>query len=121
MAEYIKNKEFLRLLREYEVTKGKKVYNEIGKCFLLIATNLLNKPKFINYTPDRKDEMISDAVYYMCRYVDKFDTTRTNPFAYFTTVARNAFLQNIQDYNKRDDMFTNIEYIENVDTVDNLS
>lgn len=120
MAEYVKNKDFLKLLQKFKKTKDKKVYNEIGKCFLLIATNLLNKPKFINYTPDRKGEMISDAVFYMCRYVDKFDTERTNPFAYFTTVARNAFLQNINDYSKRDSMFTSIEYIENVDQIDGL-
>ena len=62
MAEYIKNKTFLKLLTEYKKTKNKKIYNEIGKCFLLIATNLLNKPKFINYSEDRKNEMISDAV-----------------------------------------------------------
>jgi len=121
MAEYVNNKEFHRLLKEYRQEKSKKTFELIGKSFLLIAKNLLNKSNFINYTPDRKEEMISDAVYYMCRYVDKFDVERKNPFAYFTMIARNAFLQNINDYTKRDVMFTSIEYIDNCEVVDNNS
>jgi len=119
MAEYVNNKLFHSLLKEYKETKSKRTYEEIGRCFLLIAKNLLNKANFINYTQDRKDEMISDAVYYMCRYVEKFDVTRKNPFAYFTMIARNAFLQNINDYGRRDSMFTTIEYIDNCESVDN--
>jgi len=120
MAEYINNKEFHGLLKDYRQTRSKKIFEQIGKSFLLIAKNLLNKSNFINYTQDRKDEMISDAVYYMCRYVDKFDVERKNPFAYFTMIARNAFLQNINDYSKRDLMFTSIEYIDNCEVADNI-
>ncbi|MFW6173023.1 MAG: hypothetical protein ACOC5T_04700 [Elusimicrobiota bacterium] len=120
MAEYVNNKEFYSLLKEYRENKSKRTYEKIGNCFLLIAQNLLNRANFINYTQDRKDEMVSDAVYYMCRYVDKFNLERKNPFAYFTMIARNAFLQNINDYNRRDDIFTSIEYIDNADTADNL-
>lgn len=116
MAEYINNKDFYKLLKEYKETGSKKIYEEIGKSFLLIARNLLNKANFINYTPDRKDEMVSDAVYYMCRYIHKFDVKRKNPFAYFTMIARNAFLQNINDYGKRDALFTSIEYIDNCES-----
>jgi len=119
MAEYVNNKEFHSLLKEYRLTKSKKTYEQIGKIFLLIARNLLNKSNFINYTQDRKDEMVSDAVYYMCRYVDKFDVERKNPFAYFTMIARNAFLQSINDYSKKDSMFTSIEYIDNCEVADN--
>jgi len=119
MAEYINNKIFYNQLKEYQETKSRKVFNELGKSFLLIARNLLNRANFINYTPDRKDEMVSDAVFYMCRYIDKFDLSKKNPFAYFTMIARNAFLQNINDYSKRDNMFTPIEYIDNTDTMNN--
>jgi DNA-directed RNA polymerase specialized sigma24 family protein len=62
--------------------------------------------------------MVSDAVFYMCKYIDKFDTEKTNPFTYFTTVAKNAFLQNIESYNSRDAMFTSLEYIDNIEDFD---
>jgi len=120
MSDYVNNKMFYALLKEYRETGSKKVHEEIGKCFLLISRNLLNRANFSSYTQDRKDEMVSDAVYYMCRYTDKFDLERKNPFAYFTMIARNAFLQNINDYGKRDLMFTSIEYIDNTDTMENL-
>jgi len=120
MSKYINNKDFYSLLKEYRENKNKKTQNEIGKCFLLISKNLLNKSNFINYTQDRKDEMISDAVFYMCRYIDKFDIERENPFAYFTMIAKNAFLQNLNSYLKRNEKFTSIEYIDNCDSVDNL-
>jgi len=120
MANYVDNKRFREQLIKYRETKDKKVYEAIGRDFLLISQNLLNKSNFINYTPDRKDEMISDAVFYMCRYIDKYDVTRDNPFAYFTMIARNAFLQNINNYTKLDSMFTSIEYIDNVNMKDNL-
>ena len=120
MADYVNNKKFRELLSEYRETRDRKIYEKIGRDFLLIAQNLLNKSNFINYTQDRKDEMISDAVFYMCRYIDKYDVTRDNPFAYFTMIARNAFLQNINNYSKLDSMFTSIEYIDNVNTKDNL-
>jgi hypothetical protein len=64
--------------------------------------------------------MISDAVFYMCRYIDRYDIEKLNPFAYFTMIAKNAFLQNIIEYRKRSDMFTSIEYIDNVDVNENL-
>jgi len=89
------------------------LYNKIGNIFLLIAKNLLNKSSFINYTNDRKDEMISNATFFMCNYIDRFDVTKGNPFAYFTRVAFNAFLQNINGYNELGDIFTSLEYIDN--------
>lgn len=120
MANYVNNKKFHALLIEYRETRSKKVFEEIGKDFLLISRNLLNRASFINYTQDRKDEMVSDAVFYMCKYIDKYDITRNNPFAYFTMIARHAFLQNINKYSKLDGMFTSIEYIDNVNMKDNL-
>ncbi len=113
MADYVDNKQFLEQLKQYRETGNKRTHNKIGEIFLLISRNLLNKGSFINYTQDRKDEMVSDAVFFMCRYIDRYDLEKTNPFAYFTRVAYHAFIQNINDYNKRDAVFSSIEYIEN--------
>ena len=86
MGKYIDKIEFHNLLRDYrdlnleidelelmddfdiEEINGlkkirKRIYDKIGKRFLMIATNYLNKPSFINYSADWKDDMISEAVY----------------------------------------------------------
>ena len=113
---YVSNKQFLKMILEYQDTQDRKLYNEIGKIFLLIAKNLLNKTNFINYTQDRKDEMLSDATYTMCRYIDKFDINKgDNPFAYFTQYAWNSFRMTLNNYKKMDDTFINLSFIENFD------
>jgi DNA-directed RNA polymerase specialized sigma24 family protein len=121
MPEYVSRQEFYDLLIEYKKTKSRKTYNQIGTIFLKIARNYLNKCSFINYSEDRKQDMVSDAVYYMCRFIDRYDPTKLNPFAYFTTFAKNAFLQYLNERKKIDKMFTSIEYIENFNDIDSLS
>jgi DNA-directed RNA polymerase specialized sigma24 family protein len=113
MAQYVTNKQFIELLKEYQQTNSKKIHNEIGKTFLLISQNLLNKSCFMNYTQDHKDNMTSEAVYFMTKYIDRFDLSRDNPFSYFTRIAFNAFLQYLNDWKKRDKMFSSVEYIDN--------
>lgn len=113
MATYVDNKEFNKLLISYKKDNDRDVYNKIGKIFILIAENLLNRTNFINYTFDRKQEMISDATYFMVRYMDRYKTYKKNPFSYFTRIAFNAFLQYINEHKKHDEMFKPIEYIEN--------
>jgi DNA-directed RNA polymerase specialized sigma24 family protein len=114
MAHYVDNQQFLEMLREYKKSgkTNKSNYNMLGKIFLSIASNFLNKVNTISYSQDRKEEMVSDATFYMVKYMDRFDTSKDKPFSYFTTIARNAFLQNINEYNKLDDMFKSLEYIE---------
>ena len=116
MPNYVNNKKFLKLLKEYKETESKKVYNEIGKNFILIAENLLNKTNFINYTQDRKDEMISDATYTMCRYIKLYKTEKSNnPFSYFTRIAYNCFRQNLNYHKKLNKHFISLSFIENFD------
>ena len=103
--KFVENEEFLRLLKEYKETKNetsvqfdlkknRETYNLIGVIFDNMAKKLLYSPKFINYTDDWKNEMYSEAVYNCCRYINSFNTvTHNNPFAYFTQVMWNSFLQ----------------------------
>ena len=116
MSEYINNKEFLILIVHYQKTKCRVTYNKIGRKFISLATNILNKPNFINYTQDRKDEMISEATFDMCRYVTNFDENKSdNPFAYFTRAAYNAFNRYFNKHKKIEDKFINLSFIENFD------
>lgn len=118
--QYCKNEDFVKLLIRYQKTKDKRVANEIGKIFILISERFIRKANFVDYTEDRKNEMISDATYYMWRFIDRFDVTRENAFSYFTTVAKNAFLQYLNERKKYDNMFTSIDYIEFFKNTDNI-
>lgn len=113
-AFYINNSEFQGNLIKYFETKDKICKEKIGKDFLKIAQRILHKPCFINYTPDRKDDMISDATFFMVKYMDRYDPTRGNPFAFFSQIAFNAFRQNINKTKKRTAMFVPLNYLDNV-------
>ena len=111
---YVNNKNFQRLLINFFDTGDKKIKEKLGKIFLIISERILNKPCFINYTKDRKDDMISDATFFMVKYVDRYDPSRGNPFAFFSQIAFNAFRQNINKVKKRTDMFVPLSYLDNV-------
>ena len=114
---YVDNKQFLALLIECDKTGSRVAYEKIGKIFQLIARNFLNKPNFINYTQDRKEEMESDGVFLMLRYMKNFDLTKKNPFSYFTMIAFNSFLQNIKKYKNKQNMFVSLDFNENLNYV----
>lgn len=116
MANYVDNNEFLELLIEYKNTGCPRVFTKLGRIFILIATNALNKTRYINYTPDIKDELISDATYNMSRYWYGFKTEEfKNPHSYFTSCAINAYKLYFKKYYKRRDMFISLSFIENFD------
>ena len=68
--------------------------NNIGECFLKIATHLSYRPNFINYS--YRDEMISDGIQNCLQYAHNFDPEKSkNPFAYFTQIIYYAFIRRI--------------------------
>ena len=87
---YVDNKEFLRAMIEWKEECNKAdeilpVTNDIGECFLKIATHLSYRPNFINYT--YREEMISDGIENCLQYVKNFNPEKSNnPFAYFTQI-----------------------------------
>ena len=96
---YVDNKEFLRWMIEWKEECNKadeilQVTNDIGECFLKIATHLSYRPNFINYT--YREEMISDGIENCLQYVKNFNPEKSNnPFAYFTQIIYYAFLRRI--------------------------
>jgi hypothetical protein len=116
MANYVDKQIFLELLREHKKTKDSISYNKIGKIFLAIARNYLNKPRYINYSFDRKDEFVSDAVWTMCRYINKFDEEKhNNPFGYFSKITENSFKQTYKNNVKLKQYFINLSFIDSFD------
>ncbi len=69
--------------------------NYLGECILKICKHLAYKSNFINYT--YRNEMIGDAIENCVKVLDNFDPERgSNPFAYLTQIAYNAFIRRIQ-------------------------
>jgi len=59
--------------------------------------------------------MISDAVFAMVKYMHNFDLEKSNPFAYFTMIAWNAYLQYIKRANIKEEKFVSLDLTENLD------
>ena len=109
---YCKNSDFLKTLKKYKKDPDRRTKNDIGKIFIQIAERFLRKGSFVEYTEDRKNEMISDSTYYMWRFIDNFDLTQKNPFSFFTTIAKHAIYQYLNERKKYDGMFTCVDYVE---------
>lgn len=109
MANYINNKEFYALLQQFKADCNEaktnnqsppRVPEDIGKCFMMIATKLATKANFSGYT--YKDEMICDALENCVVAVHSFDPEKSkNPFAYFTQIIWYAFLRRIEKEKKQ--------------------
>lgn len=101
---YVNNKEFLNLLKQYVADRNNAIENNlkkprvpesIGAIFIAISTNLSNKYNFINYT--FKEDMVGDGIVNAIEAVDSFDPEKSSqPFSYFTMVIWRAFLRRIQ-------------------------
>lgn len=118
------NKKLIMLIRQPDIKLHQsklyiRIQNKIGKIFISIAKGVLTQPNLINYTWDRKDDMMSEATFHMSRYMLLYDVRMTNPFAYFTTMCNRAFWQCINKQKKYSDSFQPLEYIENIHKEDN--
>ena len=105
---YINNADFLAALVQYkedcniasENNKPKpRIPNYIGECFMKLAEGLARRPNFFGYS--YKDEMIADGIENCLMYFENFDTTRKNPFAYFTQILWWCFVRRIQKEKKQ--------------------
>src|SRR5665213_1712584 len=112
---YINNKDFFNALIKYKVEctasiakngetrPSTRTYNYIGECFLQIATRIVNRPNFFNYS--WKSEMISDGIKDCVERMENFDPKKSeNPFAYFSQLCWNASIRRIKTENKQRDI-----------------
>jgi DNA-directed RNA polymerase specialized sigma24 family protein len=90
---YINNKNLLEELKIYKET-GERT-EELGRMFLLLARRYSSRGSFSGYS--WKDDMICEAVLTCIKYMHNFDVTidKPNPFAYFSRIIHNAFLNYI--------------------------
>lgn len=74
----------------------------IGKAIMDISYRRCYSPRFVNYAPNWKEEMISDAIETCVKYAHNFDPTKSNnPFAYLTQLVTNAIFQRIKKEHKQ--------------------
>lgn len=97
---YINGRDFYDSLVTYNecIKEGKtvpyRIEKYIGECFTQISNKLTKHSRFYAYTEDYKQEMIGDAIEKCAEKILNFDVAHQtqNPFAYFTQIAWNAFL-----------------------------
>lgn len=109
VRHYVNNKTlYEEMIRYKEKVKQAKADNKpapqipnyVGECFLLICNKLSTKPNFMNYS--YRDEMIADAIENCVVAAHSFDPDKSsNPFAYFTQIAWNAFIRRIAKEKKQ--------------------
>lgn len=106
---YINNKTFYEEMVKYkeacntakaEDKQLPQIPRYIGECLSQICKKLSTKPNFMNYS--YREDMIGDGIENCVSAVHNFDPSKsTNPFAYFTQIAWNAFIRRIQSEKKQ--------------------
>lgn len=89
---YLSNKEMLAEVLECQ--KNDVISDKLGKMFMILATRYSTKPNFSGYS--YRDEMVSNGIVSCCAALHKFDPTKSltpNPFAYYTSIIHNCFIQ----------------------------
>ncbi len=110
---YVDNAKLLEEIKRYRDTGRKS--EELGEMLLLIASRYAEKGSFAGYS--WKDDMICDAVLTCIKYMHNFDVDKegANPFAYFSKVVHNAFLNYISKQKKhsniKDVCYKNLDFL----------
>jgi DNA-directed RNA polymerase specialized sigma24 family protein len=110
---YINNEKLLKEIVIYKET-GRKTEN-LGNMLLLLAKRYSERGSFAGYS--WKDDMQCDAVLTCLKYMHNFDVNidNPNPFAYFSRIIHNSFLNYIAKQKKhstiKDICYKNLETI----------
>ena len=108
---YVDNKQFYQLIKEYQQRRkqnpNERIPESIGQIIILMAKRLATRYNFNAYT--FKEEMISDGILRAVEVFNNYDCERwNNPFAYFTKVIFQTYVQRIKkekdERKKRDNL-----------------
>lgn len=99
---YVTNDQLLAELVKWKNSgtddESRVISEELGNYFLAIAGRLTNHSAWKNYNKSIRDEMTSYACFKMIQGLPNYNFQFTNPFAYFTQAAWNAFVTVIGKY-----------------------
>jgi DNA-directed RNA polymerase specialized sigma24 family protein len=110
---YIDNKSLLEEIKSFSENGIQS--ERLGKMLLLLAKKYSEKGNFAGYT--YKDDMICEAVLTCIKYMHNFNPNieNPNPFAYFSRIIHNSFLNYISKQKKhsaiKDICYRNMEVI----------
>ena len=113
---YVNNKDFYESIvkwREEEKRTGiQKIPDKIALSIMKICENLAKSGRFSGYT--WKQEMIADAILSCIQFCRNFDPEKSqNPFAFYTQIAYNAFVQRIKLEKQK--IATHYEYTQQIE------
>ena len=95
---YLTNKELLAELKRCREELGYPS-EELGAMFIKLAERMTLKKQFVRYSQEIKNDLISNALVSLTKGWDKFDPEKSsNPFAFFSSITFNAFLQHLNAY-----------------------
>lgn len=107
---YIENKEFYNELKDYieetRINPKCVMSDRLGKMIYDTVEGFSKKFSYRDYT--YKDDMISLAVYYCCRYLKNYDLSKRNVHAYVSKIAENAFKATINK--EKQQLYTKYKY-----------
>lgn len=106
-----------RIIRHRKLERAK---NKLGAAFLTMADGVLSKGQYRNYDELRQGDMKGEAMLDCIHYVDRFDTERGNPFAYFTEIIYRAFWREINDRKELESVEVPVDFVVNMDSEDNI-
>lgn len=116
---YFKNSDFDLLFVEWkqiQVSNPRKLAIEAKMAGMIttMVTNLIRHPFYVRYPEEFRKDMIQEGVIQIWIKVGGFDrSVGTNYFAYFTSVAKNAFIAQLRDHYKNKNRNIPLDVMEN--------
>lgn len=91
MPEYINNRDFEKLIKEYlKNPNDEDIKNEVSICFYLLSDNIIKAFKFKLID---KEDALQEGVLVCLSKINRFDPERGKAFNWFTTIILNHFRQ----------------------------
>lgn len=84
--------ELLKWRDSAEKPEDRVMSEELGKMVLMIGQKMLNRSEFRNYPKELKEDMLGTYCMKLIKGLKNYNFKFSNPFAFFTTAAWNAYL-----------------------------
>lgn len=94
-------RELVKWYESAENVEDRVISEELGKMFLMIGNKLLNHSNFRNYSKELKEDMLSYFLFKIIKGLKNYNFKFSNPFAFITMAAWNAYISVITKHYKQ--------------------